>query len=34
LHGEFGAGGVTALEKQPANAAQETHQRKVDTVLE
>jgi hypothetical protein len=34
LHGEFGAGGVTAVEKQPVNAAQETHPRNVETVLE
>jgi hypothetical protein len=34
LHGEFGAGGVTAVEKQPVNAAQKTHPRNVGTVLE
>lgn len=34
LQGAFAAGGLTAFEKQPANAAKETHQKNVDTVLE
>jgi hypothetical protein len=34
VQGAFAAGGATAAEKQPANAAPATHKRNVDAVLE